>query len=240
MAKQSIPATYLDALSQSIERIRKGDLPRATQAWYEYPATLALLRDNPNDENRVGAESLLYEEYEAASNILAAAAERLGVDSTLLIESSRVCLRVCRDPDVWLNRNVVSNPERTCRVITPWPECISENIGRLSEHERAAVEQSSAVLARVLLKASLDKTKAPRCPPALHVTEEEQTILETLASEHPMCVTQRALIDSTRRSPKCVRGHVKHLLSRKLINQPRGSKKGYGITAAGLSAIRRS
>ena len=71
------------------------------------------------------------------------------------------------------------------------------------------------------------------------LASEDKTILETLAGEHPMIVTQEGLAAVTRLSVKCIRTHLKYLRDKGLVNQPLGSRKGFGITPKGLSVIGR-
>ena len=63
-------------------------------------------------------------------------------------------------------------------------------------------------------------------PPTVALTPEEKTILETLANESGMTVTQEALAGQTRLSDKTVRKWVGKLRERGFVNQPRGPKKG--------------
>lgn len=74
---------------------------------------------------------------------------------------------------------------------------------------------------------------------AVDLAPEEQTILETLAGERPMTVTQEALAGQTRLSDKTVRKYLAMLRERGFVKQPRGPKKGFAITSAGLAAIDR-
>jgi DNA-binding MarR family transcriptional regulator len=80
-----------------------------------------------------------------------------------------------------------------------------------------------------------DQAKAP----AIALTPEEKTILEALANEGSMTVTQESLAAQTRLSDKTVRKYLSSLRTHGLVHQPRGPKKGFGITPAGLAAIGR-
>jgi predicted transcriptional regulator len=75
--------------------------------------------------------------------------------------------------------------------------------------------------------------------PAIALTPEEMTILETLAGEAPMTVTQEALTGPTKLSDKTVRKYLGELRTQGFVDQPRGQKKGFGITTAGFAAIKR-
>ena len=68
---------------------------------------------------------------------------------------------------------------------------------------------------------------------------EEKTILEALADESAMTVTQEELAGQTRLSDKTVRKYLNELRKRGFVNQPRGPKKGFVVTSAGLTAIGR-
>ena len=81
----------------------------------------------------------------------------------------------------------------------------------------------------------LDKMDAHASFVAL--TAEDKTILETLDREHPMTVTQESLAADTRLSDRTVREHLKYLVQKQLVNQPRGLKKGYGLTDGGLAIL---
>jgi DNA-binding IclR family transcriptional regulator len=70
------------------------------------------------------------------------------------------------------------------------------------------------------------------------LTQEDKTILEALADEG-MTLTQEDLASVTRLSDRTVREHLKYLRREKLVNRPRGPRKGEAITALGLSAIDR-
>ena len=72
---------------------------------------------------------------------------------------------------------------------------------------------------------------------AITLTPEEKTILETLANEGSMTVTQEGLAGQTRLSDKTVRKYLALLRTCGLVDQPRGPKKGFGITPTGLAAI---
>ncbi|MFH1268866.1 MAG: winged helix-turn-helix domain-containing protein [Planctomycetota bacterium] len=76
-------------------------------------------------------------------------------------------------------------------------------------------------------------------PRTVAMTPEEKTILETLANEGSMTVTQEALAVQTHLSDKTVRKYVGELRERGLVDQPRGPKKGFAITPAGSAAIGR-
>ena len=69
---------------------------------------------------------------------------------------------------------------------------------------------------------------------------EEKTILEALADENGMTVTQEDLAGQTRLTDRTVRKWLGELRERGLVNQPRGTKKGFGITPFGLQAIGRN
>ena len=71
--------------------------------------------------------------------------------------------------------------------------------------------------------------------PAL--TPEDLTILEALGQEHPMTVTLESLADVTNLSGHTVQDHTKYLAGAKLVNRPRGPKKGIGLTEAGLAIL---
>lgn len=71
------------------------------------------------------------------------------------------------------------------------------------------------------------------------LTPEERTILEVLADENLTTVTQEYLTGPTGLSDRTVRKYLGALRERDLVDQPRGPKKGYAITPAGLTAIRR-
>lgn len=73
--------------------------------------------------------------------------------------------------------------------------------------------------------------------PAIFLTPEEQSILEVLAEEAPMTVTEQGLADATHNAPNTVRKYLTTLRARKLVDRPRGRNKGNGITAAGLHLI---
>jgi len=79
--------------------------------------------------------------------------------------------------------------------------------------------------------------KKPRRP-AIAVTEEDKTILETLASEYPMAVTQPDLEAATNIPRQKIGQRLKWLESKRLVRRPEGTeRKGHAITSAGLSAI---
>lgn len=71
------------------------------------------------------------------------------------------------------------------------------------------------------------------------LTPEEKTILETLANENGMTVTQEALAGQVRLADRTVRKYLREMRERGLVDQPRGTKKGYAATPAGLAAIGR-
>ena len=73
----------------------------------------------------------------------------------------------------------------------------------------------------------------------ISLTPEGKTILETLADEHPMTVTQESLAEATRLSDRTIRNHLPYLRTKGLIDRPFGSRKGEAITAKGLDLIKR-
>lgn len=95
------------------------------------------------------------------------------------------------------------------------------------DREWAAVSQSPA-------KADQNRTDDTL---VVSLTPEEKTILEALSIEDPMTVTQESLAGQTRLSDRTVRKYLSNLRIYGLVDQPRGPKKGFGITSAGLAAI---
>ena len=73
----------------------------------------------------------------------------------------------------------------------------------------------------------------------ISLTPEGKTILEALADEHPMTVTQESLVLVTRLSDRTVRKHLSYLRDNKLVNKPHGPRKGDALTAKGLALIKR-
>lgn len=76
--------------------------------------------------------------------------------------------------------------------------------------------------------------RQPPTPGAVPLTAEEKTILETLLQEHPMLVGQAGFEVG---APNTVRKYVTQLRNRELIHQPRGDKKGWGLTSKGLELV---
>jgi predicted transcriptional regulator len=71
------------------------------------------------------------------------------------------------------------------------------------------------------------------------LTPEEKAILEVLAKDSHVAMTQESLETPTRLSVRTVRKYVSELRERGLVDQPRGRKKGFAITSAGLKAVGR-
>lgn len=87
---QTIPDAYLVTQEDVAKQIGQGDLSLAAQTWRTYPADVASVRRVPHgDDQKMLAENLLYRCYEAAVKLLAATAERSGIDSTAIVQASR-------------------------------------------------------------------------------------------------------------------------------------------------------
>jgi DNA-binding MarR family transcriptional regulator len=71
------------------------------------------------------------------------------------------------------------------------------------------------------------------------LTPEGMTILETLARENAMTVTQEDLADATKLSLPTVRKALKYLREHDLTNRPHGPRKGDAITEAGRAILAR-
>ena len=76
-------------------------------------------------------------------------------------------------------------------------------------------------------------------PPTVAITPEEKTILEALADESHMTLTQEDLAGQTHLSDKTVRKYLDKLRTCSFVDQPCGPKKGFAITPAGLANIGR-
>jgi hypothetical protein len=76
-------------------------------------------------------------------------------------------------------------------------------------------------------------------PSAITLTPEDRTILEALAAEHPMTVTQESLAAVTRLSEPTVSKRLKYLRANKLVDKPHGPRKGDVITDRGLALVPR-
>ena len=101
-------------------------------------------------------------------------------------------------------------------------------------------QQQERLIAGLAAGNNRKPTAVPDAPQAVPLTPEERTILEVLADEHGMTVTQEALAQQTHLSDKTVRKWIGKLRERGLVNQPRGPKKGFAITPLGLNAIGRN
>lgn len=75
--------------------------------------------------------------------------------------------------------------------------------------------------------------------PVILLVAEETTILEALADNCPTIMTREDLTTPTRLTEKTIGKYLDCLLGKKLVCQPAGTKKGWGITEAGLLAIGR-
>ncbi|MGD0901234.1 MAG: helix-turn-helix domain-containing protein [Thermoguttaceae bacterium] len=107
------------------------------------------------------------------------------------------------------------------------------------EHLRSLTELPARETALGLIDRLVGELGGKATPPVdVALTQEDKTILETLADEG-MTLTQEDLANVTRLSERTVREHLKYLRKKKLVNRPRGPKKGEGITALGLSVIGR-
>jgi RIO-like serine/threonine protein kinase len=74
--------------------------------------------------------------------------------------------------------------------------------------------------------------------PVIHVTQEQLAVLNVLAHDNPATVTQQTLCDLTGVSRNSIRTYLKQLMELLLVEQPRGPKKGYGLTAIGLDLLK--
>ena len=71
---------------------------------------------------------------------------------------------------------------------------------------------------------------------SVYLTPEDLTILELLARESPMTVTQDGFVD-VNLSDKTLRDHLDYLRENGLIHRPRGKRKGDAITEAGQELL---
>ena len=132
-------------------------------------------------------------------------------------------------------------------AISAWYE--DHNANRVPDQEVlfATLEQAMLLLNSVevaLWQRASETRKESHVPVAeqaagIALTPEAKTILETLAREANMCVTQEALAGETRLSPPTVRKHLDFLRANGLVQRPHGDRKGDAITEAGLTLIGR-
>jgi hypothetical protein len=108
---------------------------------------------------------------------------------------------------------------------------------RLVNSAKDLDERNTTIVDSWLADVESDLSENAVSPVAL--TPEERTILEVLADESPMTVTQEALAGQTCLSDRTVRKYVGELRERGLVDQPRGPKKGFAITLAAMKAIGR-
>jgi hypothetical protein len=121
------------------------------------------------------------------------------------------------------------------------PEALQGTLSRLEEREslRSLLSGRQLHVVRAWIDrewAAISKDDVAILPqqPNVALTPEEKTILEKLAREHPMTVVQADLQVGALNT---VRKYLKTLMAKGLVNQPNGTKKGYGITSKGLSLV---
>jgi len=85
-----------------------------------------------------------------------------------------------------------------------------------------------------------ESIELPTMPPAVALTEEDKTILETLADEFPMAVMQPDLAAKIHIDRHKIGERLQWLESKGFVERPEGTqRKGHAITLAGLFAIGR-
>jgi hypothetical protein len=130
-------------------------------------------------------------------------------------------------------------------VVIPYDPIILERMQKQIEARRLTPEQRKAKAECLKELDQIDRQLGiipdghilKRKQSTVSLTPEEQTILEALACENPMTVTQESLATVTGLTDRTVRKHLKYLKTKRLVDQPRGPKKGFSITANGLSLI---
>jgi hypothetical protein len=117
-------------------------------------------------------------------------------------------------------------------------------VEKLAEGSFSGLPQD--VLNDIVRQRLIEDAKTMMLPPAtpqqpdVALTPEAKTILECLAEEHPMTVTQESLANKTRLSVPTVHKNLDYLREKNLIHRPLGERKGDTITTTGLAIIGRS
>jgi hypothetical protein len=110
-----------------------------------------------------------------------------------------------------------------------------------SVQNQISANQACPIIADLIEADARRRDVKPRRP-AASLTTEDKTLLEALADEYPMAVTQSDLQTSTRIPRQKISQRLKWLEARprRYVERPQGTKrKGHAITVTGLSAIGR-
>jgi len=153
---------YLDELQKCIAAVKDGNVGLAVSIWYRYASDTQAIRElseeqagkpTATENNRMLAHNLLWRFHDEAVKLLEATAEKLGMDSTAIVQSALVCQRLCQDFNRWRCA--------TAETVL-WPGCIGTNVNRLSEQERRWVCESEAALRRLLARVGVSDTEENR------------------------------------------------------------------------------
>jgi predicted transcriptional regulator len=110
---------------------------------------------------------------------------------------------------------------------------------QLTPEQREAIAQASRDLTKqeVDLGLTAGTPTKGRKKPAIPVTQEGRTILEAMANEGSMTLTQEDLADAAKLSLGTIKKELKYLRAKKLVAQPLGPKKGFTLTDKGRLLI---